>query len=254
MPNVLNRAGESCLNKSKLLSVSEFAGLSERECFDIQNELAGLVVQRNRLELDSIKTVAGVDIAYWNGQDSGEYAVCCVVAIDVYSKSVIEKQSAWGRSQFPYIPGCLAFRELPLVVEAVSKLEAKPDVFMFDGNGILHTRGLGLAAHASFYLNCLTVGVAKRYFKVEGAEFNEPGIEAGCCSDIVKGGAVIGRAIRTKRGVKPIYVSVGNFIDIDTATQLVLRLIGGESHIPVPTRIANLETHILRRKIGSKIV
>ncbi len=242
----------SGVNKFGVLSVSEFPGLSERECADIQNKLSGLVVQRNRLELDRIKTVAGVDIAYWNGANSNEYAVCCVVVIDIKNGAVIEKQSACGKSVFPYIPGCLAFRELPLVIEAVSKLETKPDVFMFDGNGILHTRGLGLAAHASFYLDCPTVGVAKSYFKVDGAEFDEPGLEFGCSSDIIKCGEIIGRAIRTKRGVKPIYVSVGNFINIDTAAELALMLVDGESHIPMPTRLADIETHIKRRELSSR--
>lgn len=240
--------------KSKLLSVSEFSALSEKECADIQNELAALIVQRNRFEIGQIKTVAGVDIAYWNERDGGEYAVCCVVVVDAESGAVIEKRHAWGMSEFPYIPGCLAFRELPLVLKAVSKLETKPDLFMFDGNGILHTRGLGLAAHASFYLNSPTVGVAKHYFKVDGAEFHEPGTEVGCCSDIVKGGAVIGRVIRTKSDVKPIYVSVGNFIDIDTAAGLALKLVGSESHIPMPTRLADLETHVKRREIVAQML
>lgn len=239
------------MNRPKLLSVNEFSGLSERDCADIQNELAGLVVQRNRLELDQIKTAAGIDIAYWNGKDC-EYAVCCVVVIDIESGRVVEKKSAWGKSVFPYIPGCLAFRELPLVLEAVGNLEQRPDIFMFDGNGILHTRGLGLAAHASFYLDCPTLGVAKHYFKVEGADFTELGIEAGCFSDITLGGAVIGRAVRTKRNVKPVFVSVGNYIDIDTATELVLWLVGDESRIPIPTRYADLETHIRRRELSEK--
>lgn len=237
------------MNNVGLLSVDEFPRLSESECADIQRGLAALIVQENRLELDRIRTVGGVDIAYWNGQDGSEYGVCCIVVIDMESGEVVEKCHAWGRSEFPYIPGCLAFRELPLVVEAAAKLEKRPDVFMFDGNGILHTRGLGLASHASFYLDCPTVGVAKHLFRVDCAEFGEPGLEAGYRSDIVKDGAVIGRAVRTKRNVKPVYVSVGNYIDIDTATELVLKLVDDESHIPVPTRYADLETHIRRREL-----
>lgn len=237
------------MNKLELLPADVFPQLSESECADIQRGLAALVVQENRLELDQIKTVGGVDIAYWNDSDGNEYGVCCIVVIDVESGEVVEKRHARGRSEFPYIPGCLAFRELPLVVRAAAMLEKRPDVFMFDGNGILHTRGLGLAAHASFYLNCPTLGVAKHLFRVDGAEYGEQGIEAGCCSDIVKDGAVIGRAVRTKRNVKPVYVSVGNYIDIDTATELVLKLADDESHIPVPTRYADLETHIRRREL-----
>lgn len=240
------------MNELELLPVSEFSRLSESDCEAIQNRLAGLVIQQNRMELDQIKTVAGVDIAYWNAENNSEYAVCCIVVIDAQNKTVIEKKSAWGKSEFPYISGCLAFRELPLVIEAAIKLEKKPDLFMFDGNGILHTRGLGLAAHASFYLDSPTVGVAKHYFKIDEAGFIEPGTEAGSRSDIVKNGKIIGRVIRTKQAVKPIYVSVGNFIDIDTASESALKFVDKESHIPVPTRLADLETHIKRSEIKAQ--
>lgn len=233
----------------ELLSPSEFSRLTEIGCVKNQNELAGRIIQKDRVPLEEIKTVSGVDIAYWEDSEGAERAVCCIVTVDVRSREIIEKQWAAGRSEFPYIPGCLAFRELPLVTEAAKKLETKPDLFMFDGNGILHTRGLGLASHASFYLDCPTLGVAKHLFKVDGAEFGELGLEAGCCSDIVKDGAVIGRAVRTKQNVKPVYVSVGNYIDIDTAAELVLKLVDDESHIPVPTRYADLETHIKRREL-----
>ena len=237
------------MGNQELLSPSEFSRLTEIGCVKIQNDLAGHIIQKDRVPLEEIKTVSGVDIAYWKDSEGAEQAVCCIVTVDVNNRAVIEKQWAAGRSEFPYIPGCLAFRELPLVVEAAAKLEKRPDVFMFDGNGILHTRGLGLASHASFYLDCPTVGVAKHLFRVDGAEFGEPEPEAGCCSDIVKDGAVIGRAVRLKRNVKPVYVSVGNYIDIDTATELVLKLVDDESHIPVPTRYADLETHIRRREL-----
>ena len=150
---------------------------------------------------------------------------------------------------FPYIPGCLAFRELPLVLAAAANLNQKPDIFLFDGNGILHPRRMGLASHASFYLAAPTFGIAKHYFRVEGAHFTIPADETGSWSDIVKDGQILGRAVRTHQGVKPVYVSVGNYIDIETVTKLSLMLTDTDSHIPIPTRYADLETHIQRERL-----
>ena len=225
----------------------DFSGLTEQECIQIQREPSPRIVQRSAIAPEEIRTAAGVDIAYWN-ENGAEHAVCCIVVID-RSRAVIEKRYSAGLVDFPYIPGCLAFRELPLVVETARKLESKPDIFMFDGNGILHPRGMGLAAHASFYLGAPTMGVAKHYFKVEGAEFTMPSRERGSFSDITSDGHILGRAVRTLDGVKPVYVSVGNHMDIETATRLALEFTDEESHIPAPTRYADLETHIMRSKL-----
>lgn len=233
----------------KLLPISEFSGLAESECAAIQNELSREITQSPALEFEEIRTVAGVDLAYWNAD--GEYAVCCIVIIDVESRRVTEKRWSAGRVDFPYIPGCLAFRELPLVVETAAKLEQNPDVYLFDGNGILHPRRMGLAAHASFYLDAPAAGIAKHYFKVDGAEFAAPDIEKGSVSDIVKDGEILGRCVRTQSGVKPVYVSVGNRMDIDAAVKLALAFTDSESRIPIPTRYADLETHIMRKKLQS---
>ena len=231
----------------ELLSISEFSKLSEIDCIAVQNKLSGEIVQHCPLAFEEIRTVAGVDLAYWSG--NAEYAVCCIVIIDVENRRVTEKQWSAGRVDFPYIPGGLAFRELPLVVETAAKLNRKPDVYLFDGNGILHPRRMGLAAYASFYLDAPTAGIAKHYFKVDGVEFTMPDIENGSVSDIAKGGELLGRAVRTQSGVKPVYVSVGNRMDIDTAVRLALTLTDSESRVPIPTRYADLETHIMRKKL-----
>lgn len=221
--------------------------LSERECIEIQNRLSNEIVQHCPFAFEEIQTVAGVDLAYWN--NGAEYAVCCIVIIDIRSKTVTEKQWFAGEVKFPYIPGCLAFRELPLVIKAAEKLNQKPDVYIFDGNGILHPRYMGLASHASFYLDAPTIGIAKSYFKVDGASFIMPDNEKGSFSDITKNEEIFGRAVRTQKDVKPIYISVGNHIDIDTASSLALTLTDKESHIPIPTRYADLETHKMRNEL-----
>lgn len=232
----------------ELLSPRAFPDLTEAECIAIQRRLAALVTQRGPLIARSVRTAAGVDLAYWQKGES-ERAVCCIVVLDCETGQVLEKRHAAGTVLVPYRPGCLAFRELPLVLEAAAQLSAPPDIYLFDGNGILHPRGMGLAAHASFYLDAPTAGIAKHCFRVEGASFTEPPEEPGTWSDIVKDGAVLGRALRTHRGVRPVYVSVGNRVDLNTVTALALRLTDTGSHIPRPTRLADLETHALRRAL-----
>ena len=240
---IVGTAGEWC--EMELLSPKAFPDLTEAECIAIQRQLAPLTVQRGPLTAWSVRTAAGVDIAYWQEGET-ERAVCCIVVIDCETGQVVEKRHAAGTVSVPYRPGCLAFRELPLVLEAAEGLSSLPELYLFDGNGILHPRGMGLATHASFYLNAPTAGLAKHYFRVEGASLTQPQAAAGSYSDIVKDGAVLGRALRTHQGVRPVYVSVGNRVDIDTVTALALRLTDRESRIPRPTRLADLETHIMR--------
>lgn len=211
-----------------------------------QNELRDKIEQTDRLAIGDVKRVAGVDLAYWN-QGEDEYAVCCIVVIDFETHAVLEKQHVSGKIEVPYMPGFLAFRELPLILKTAALLETAPDIFIFDGNGYLHPRHMGIATHASFSLHKPTVGIAKTYFRVDQkTDYTEPADEAGSYTDIVIGGEVYGRALRTKKHVKPVFISVGNYISLDTACALAMQLTDKESHIPLPTRLADLETHIER--------
>lgn len=117
---------------------------------------------KNNFELADIHMVAGIDIAYWT-EGKVDYGVCCIVVIDYITKQIIEEVEYWGKIDVPYISGYLAFRELPLIMEATKKLQCNPDLYMFDGNGYLHYRNMGIATHASFYLNKPTIGVAKLF-------------------------------------------------------------------------------------------
>ncbi len=236
-----------------LLHPGEFYKLSEDDCIEIQHMLSSQVIEHNLVEIEELKTVAGVDIAYWK-EGMTERAVCCIVVIDAKTKQILEKQHTTGVVNFPYIPGCLAFRELPLVTETAAKLQRTPDLYLFDGNGLLHPRRMGLATHASFYLEAATLGIAKKYFCVEGAQFVMPEDQAGSYSDIKKDGRILGRAIRTHSHVKPVFASVGNYVDLDTVTKLALMFTTRESHIPIPTRYADLETHIERERERNQYV
>lgn len=211
-----------------------------------QNELRKGISMTDSFDPGALKLVAGVDLAYWKEGDE-EWAVCCIVVIDFATHEVIEKKQFTGRIEVPYMPGFLAFREIPLVLKTFELLENTPDLYFFDGNGYLHPRHMGIATHASFFLGKPTVGIAKSYFRVDRkTDYVEPENEAGSFTDIVIDGETYGRALRTHKNVRPIFVSVGNYVSLDTACELALGLTDRESHIPIPTRLADLETHVAR--------
>ena len=211
-----------------------------------QNELRKGIDLQDGFDPVALKLVAGVDLAYWKEGDD-EWAVCCVVVIDYNTHTIVEKRQSVGKIEVPYMPGFLAFREIPLVLKAVEMLEHVPDIYFFDGNGYLHPRHMGIATHAAFYLKRPTVGIAKSYFCVDGkTDYKEPENEVGSFTDIVVDGETYGRVLRTHKNVRPVFVSVGNNVSLDTACNLALSLTDRESHIPVPTRMADLETHVAR--------
>lgn len=226
---------------------SELSLEKQLEFAQIQENLAQQITLTDSRDFSQIQTVAGVDLAYWNAPDGKEHAVCCIVLIDMQTHDILETAEAAGEIAVPYCPGFLAFRELPLVEQAAAKLRQKPELYIFDGNGYLHPRHMGIATHASFYLHKPTIGIAKTYFRVDQkTDYTEPEQEAGSYTDIVIGGEVYGRALRTHKDVKPVFISVGNYVTLDTACSLALQLTDKESHIPVPTRLADLETHVAR--------
>lgn len=220
-----------------------------KEFSDIQYELLAKVKLENTIQKEEIQSIAGVDLAYWYA-DGKAYGTCCIVVVDYRTQEVIEKVYSYGEITVPYIPGFLAFRELPLIIEAVQKLTKLPDLYMFDGNGYLHYRHMGIATHASFFLNKPTIGVAKSYLKIKDTDFIMPENEEGCYTDIVIDNEVYGRTLRTTKNVKPIFVSCGNWIDLDTSTDIVLNCINEESRLPVPVRLTDLETHKVRKQLS----
>lgn len=222
---------------------------NEAEFMKIQESLKEKLNCTDSFKTESLKTVAGVDLAYWQDSEENETAVCCIVIVDYQTHEILETKSYSGKIECPYVPGFLAFRELPLVLETVKLLEHKPDLYMFDGNGYLHPRHMGIASQASFDLGKPTIGVAKSYYKVEETDYTEPEKEKGSRADIVINNEVYGCALRTHNNVKPVFVSVGNNVSLDTAVKIVLEMTDKESHIPVPTRMADLETHKMRDKL-----
>ena len=230
----------------KIKEVHNFNIYEESEFIKIQNELKRKIVLKNNFNKNDINLVAGMDLAYWE-IDNKQYGVCCIVVINYNTKEVVEKVASTGEINVPYVPGFLAFRELPLVIEATKKLVVEPDIFIFDGNGYLHFNHMGIATHASFFLNKPIIGVAKSYLKVNGIDFKMPENQEASYADIIINEEIYSRTLRTRKDVKPIFISCGNNIDLETCTEIVLNLINNESRLPIPIILADLETHISRR-------
>ena len=220
---------------------------AEEEFVKIQYELQQQIDFHNMVNIVTIKNVAGVDLAYWN-INGEEYAVCCIVVLNYKTKEVVEKKYVVGKITVPYIPGCLAFREMPIFLKAYEAVDTDVDILFFDGNGYLHPRHMGLATHAGIIINKPTVWVAKSYLKIGNTEFCMPDIKQFAYTDIKIDNEIYGRVLRTHSGVKPIFLSIGNKIDLDTAMQITNTLVTKDSHIPLPTRLADIMTHEIRKK------
>lgn len=222
-----------------------FKEIIQDKCIEIQNNLRKYIKTEDTFNIDSIKAVAGVDIAYWK-EDNKEKAVCCIVVIDINTHQILERQQVYGEVTLPYIPSCLSFREIPLILEVLKKVKSNIDILMLDGNGMLHPRHMGLATHISFYVNKPTIGVAKTYYKVNGQDFITPDNIEGSSTNIEIEGRIVARALRTHKNVKPIFVSIGNRISLDTAVNICMQVVDKNSHIPIPTRLADIDTHTYR--------
>lgn len=219
----------------------------EEKFIEEQLKLLSRLDLENKPEISKIKNIAGVDLAYWKENDT-EYAVCCIVVIDFWTKEIIEKKYSKDIISVPYIPGCLAFREIELVLKTVNLLEIEVDVYVFDGNGYLHPRHMGLATQAGILLNKPSIGVAKSYYKINNVNYMEPNNYDFAYNDIKINGEIYGRVLRTHKNVKPVFLSIGNKMDIDLASEIIQELVTKESRIPIPTRYADIMTHEIRKK------
>jgi deoxyinosine 3'endonuclease (endonuclease V) len=148
---------------------------------------------------------------------------------------LVETATASAKLTFPYIPGLLSFREAPACLAVVRKLRSEPDLFLIDGQGIAHPRRLGLAAHLGLFLDKPAIGCAKS--RLIGT-FEPPGIEKGAYSPLRDGDEIIGAVVRTRRNVKPLFISVGNKCRLDDAIRLTLACTT-RYRLPEPTRLAH---------------
>ncbi len=211
---------------------------SYKEAVRLQERLRSRLILGDRT--GDVRIVAGADVSYDKGSD---YYHAAVVVLKFPEMETIEETHASGKAPFPYIPGLLAFREGPIVIKALKKLKSRPDILMIDGHGIAHPRGFGIASHLGVLTGIPSIGCAK---SVLVGEFREPGARRGAKSPLVYKGEEVGRALRTKEKVKPVFVSAGHMVSLDTACEIVIKCCT-KYRLPEPTRRAHILVNEVRR-------
>jgi deoxyribonuclease V len=204
--------------------------LSPREAVRLQRRLCGRVRQRPLPA--RVRLVAGLDAAF---PRDGSVCLAAAVLWDTHSREVVEQRVARHPLRFPYVPGLLSFREAPAVLAALGGLETRPDVVICDGHGMAHPRRFGLACHVGVLSGLPTIGCAKS--RLVG-EHREPAVRRGSRARLIDRGETVGYVVRTRDGVRPVFVSVGHLADLDSAVRLVLRCATG-FRLPEPTRRAD---------------
>lgn len=199
------------------------------EAIEIQKNLAGQVSHQGDVQPHYI---AGVDVSINRWIKMGTAAV---VVLDYPGLKVVETRVITDSIPFPYVPGLLSFREIPLLLPAFEKLTVIPDLCIVDGQGIAHPRRIGLAAHLGLCLNIPTIGCAKS--RLCGSH-EDPENEPGNVAELKDGSEIIGAVVRTRIGVKPVYVSIGHKICLNAAVRWVLNCCRGY-RLPEPTRNAH---------------
>lgn len=204
--------------------------LSPKVAAALQREMAASV--RRERPRGPIRLVAGLDVAF---SSDGEQCIGGVVVWDTEAGVAVEERVTRTALRFPYVPGLLSFREAPAVLAVLRKLRTVPDALMCDGHGLAHPRRFGLASHVGVIADMPTLGCAKSRLC---GEHREPGRRRGSKVALEHHGEVIGSVLRTRDGVKPIYVSIGHRIDQATADRVALEC-GAGYRQPEPTRLAD---------------
>lgn len=204
--------------------------LTPREAVELQRQLAPHVERHDRI--GTVNRVAGVDAGF---EDSGRVTRAAVAVLSFPGLQLIDSALACVPTSFPYVPGLLSFREVPAILAALERLSVAPDLILCDGQGIAHPRRLGIASHLGILSDIPTIGVAKsRLTGVYGAVPEGRGSWAA----LIDGGEVLGAVLRTRPGVKPLFVSVGHRVCLDTAVQWVMACVT-RYRLPETTRSAH---------------
>ncbi|MBU0499709.1 MAG: deoxyribonuclease V [Gammaproteobacteria bacterium] len=204
--------------------------LTPAQAVALQKRLRDMLVLEDRYR--EICCVAGVDVGFEQG---GSITRAAVTLLAFPSLKPLEKVLARTATRFPYIPGLLSFRELPAVLEALALLKTRPDLLLCDGQGYAHPRRFGIACHLGLLTQIPSIGVAKS--RLIG-QYVEPLNEKGACSPLMHGEEVIGAILRTRKGVKPLYVSAGHLISLSSSIRFVMGCITGY-RLPETTRSAH---------------
>jgi deoxyribonuclease V len=211
-----------------------------QEAIQIQLDLAPKVLTSN--DLGEVKLVAGIDVSF----NADKTARSGIVVLTYPELKVVEVTQIEGIASFPYIPGLLSFRELPMALRAFEKLRLSPDLILVDGQGIAHPRRLGLACHLGLLLDIPTIGCAKSLLC---GNHDEVASEAGSFQSILFDNSIVGAALRTRVKIKPVYVSPGHKIDLLSSIEWILKCCRGY-RLPEPCRLAHLASKGNLKQLG----
>ena len=203
-------------------------GMSPQDARRLQVKLSAHVIRKSRLK--TVKTIAGVDVGM-----KGDMACAAIVVLDFPGLDVVAKATTSRRITFPYIPGLLSFREGPVILDALNRLGRKPDLLIFDGQGIAHPCRLGIASHIALIVDLPSIGCAKSRLC---GQYQEPNVERGSHVPLIDNEETIGAIVRTRTGIKPVFVSIGHRVDLKTSIDYVLRCCKGY-RLPETTRKAH---------------
>ncbi len=208
----------------------------------IQQELAQRVIRHDALPA-TVAYIGGADVSTTRF-DPENQIYAAMVSLDVTGLAMLNSATVTGKSTLAYIPGFLAFREVPALVEAYKKLIPKPDLILVDGHGISHPRQLGIASHLGVVLDCPTIGVAKSILvgKPAGPLPEEPGSTV----PLIWKKQEIAMCLRTRPRANPVYISIGHKVSLPTAIEWVLRCLK-QYRLPEPTRIAHNTAGLYRK-------
>lgn len=187
---------------------------------------------RLKNDIRQCNIIAGVDVSY---DLKTNLSRAVVVLFDYAKLEITESVMAHAPTLFPYVPGLLSFREIPVVIDALNMLSRQPDILMVDGQGIAHPRRLGFATHLGLITDIPSIGVAKSLLT---GKFIEPGLQKGEQSELMDKGERIGTALRSKDKTKPLFISPGHRIDHEKSLEIVNFCLRGY-RLPEPTRIAD---------------
>jgi deoxyribonuclease V len=228
MPDSVNRMITPELNYD-LLTIGEATA--------IQKEL------REQLSLEpmqkEIRTIAGADISL---SLYSQTVYAGIVVLSYPELQPIAYSLVKSSTTFPYVPGYLAFREIPAILKAYEQMPVRPDVVMFDGNGILHSRRMGIGSHFGVLTGAITMGCAKK--KLAG-KYDEPEPLQGAYSHVIDKGEVIGYALRTKSNVKPVFISPGHQMSLQDSLDIAMQCVR-KHRLPEPTRRAHEYVNLFR--------
>ena len=214
---------------SLLMSVTSHSwDLSPQDARKLQQQLAPCVSRK--CGAAAIKTVAGIDVGIKAG-----VACAAVVLLTFPGLEVVAQATAARQISFPYIPGLLTFREGPVILDALDRIEPKPDLLIFDGQGIAHPYRMGIASHIGLVTDIPSIGCAKSRLC---GRYYEPEAERGSHTPLVDNGETIGAVVRTRANVKPVFVSIGHRVDLAFSIDVVLSCCRGY-RLPETTRKAH---------------